>query len=232
MAITSITTSPADTDLVDWLARCLGHGDLAPLSCEDLEELVRHLSEDRYAGGTVVYARGALPERVHILRDGMVELTRDLGGRNAVVQLLRAGSVFGDVPLFLRTGEPTEARAVDDCVVLSIDSVTLFGLLGRRPMLARRWLVSLAGRMAGMQDRVSDLLAGSLDRQVASWLLREADADGVVVSQLTLARLLGARRTSVNQSLRRLEADGFIETGYRRIRMLDAARLAAMVDQR
>ncbi|GJM37125.1 MAG: transcriptional regulator [Acidimicrobiales bacterium] len=232
MAITSTTPSAPDTDLVSWLAGCLGRGDLAPLSCEDLEELASHLTEDRYAGGTVIYARDALPERVHILRDGMVELTRDLGGRNAVVQLLRGGSVFGDVPLFLRTGEPTEARAVDDCVVLSIDSVTLFGLLGRRPMLARRWLVSLAGRMAGMQDRVSDLLAGSLDRQVASWLLREADDDGVAVSQLTLARLLGARRTSVNQSLRRLEADGFIETGYRRIRMLDATRLAAMVGQR
>ncbi|MDW3219364.1 MAG: Crp/Fnr family transcriptional regulator [Acidimicrobiales bacterium] len=230
MAIAPTTTSPPDTELVNWLAGCLGRGDLAPLSCEDVEEFASHVTEDRYAGGTVIYARDALPERVHIVRDGMVELTRELGGRTAVVQLLRSGSVFGDVPLFLRTGEPTEARAVHDSVVVSIDSVTLFGLLGRRPMLARRWLVSLAGRMAGMQDRVSDLLAGSLDRQVASWLLREAVADdGVTVSQATLARLLGARRTSVNQSLRRLEADGFVETGYRRIRLVDGAGLAAML---
>lgn len=220
------------SELVSWLAGCLGRGDLAPMSCEDLEELADHLTEESYAGGTAIYARDALPERVHILRTGMVELTRDLGGRSAVVQLLRPGAVFGDVPLFLRTGEPTEARAVEDSTVLSIDSLTLFGLLGRRPMLARRWLVSVAGRMAEMQDRVSDLLAGGLDRQVGSWLLREGTGDGVAVSQLTLARLLGARRTSVNQSLRRLEADGFISTGYRRITVVNPEGLAEMLAHR
>lgn len=220
------------SELVTWLAGCLGRGDLAPMSCEDLEELAEHLSEERYAGGTTIYEREALPERVHIVRSGMVELTRDLGGRDVVVQLLRPGAVFGDVPLFLRTGEPTEARAIDDALILSIDSVTLFGLLGRRPMLARRWLVSVAGRMAEMQDRVSDLLSGSLDRQVGSWLLREGGPEGVSVSQLTLARLLGARRTSVNQSLRRLEAEGYIATGYRRITVTNSEGLATMLATR
>ena len=99
-------------------------------------------------------------------------------------------------------------------------------------MLARRWLVSVASRMAEMQDRVSDLLAGGLDRQVASWLLREGVGEGVAVSQLTLARLLGARRTSVNQSLRRLEDAGYIETGYRRITVVDPAGIEAMLASR
>ncbi len=222
--------SDVDTELVSWLGSCLGRGNLAPLTCSDLEELAGHLEESGYAGGTQIYARHRLPERVHILRTGTVELVRDMGGRRVVVQLLRSGAVFGDIPLFLRTGEPTEARAAEDSIVLSIDSVTLFSLLGQRPNLARRWLVSVAGRMAEMQDRVSDLLAGSLDRQVASWLLREAGDDGVNVSQQTLARLLGARRTSVNQSLRRLEGDGLVETGYRRVSVIDADRLRSTLD--
>lgn len=227
----AVTTAPS-SELVAWLAGCLGRGDLAPLACDDLEELAAHLTEEHYAGGTAIYQRDALPERVHILRNGMVELTRELGGRSAVVQLLRPGAVFGDVPLFLRTGEPTAARAVEDSVVHSIDSVTLFGLLGKRPLLARRWLVSVAGRMAELQDRVSDLLAGGLDRQVGSWLLREAVRSDVSISQLTLARLLGARRTSVNQSLRRLEQQGLIETGYRRITVVDEEGLRALLDRR
>jgi CRP-like cAMP-binding protein len=220
------TTSP---DLVSWLGTCLGRDELAPVPSEDLEELAGHLESHSFAGGTAVYEQHALPTRVYILRSGTVELTRERNGRRIVVQLLRPGSVFGDIPLFLRSGEPTTARAVEDSAVLSINSVTLFGLLGRRPMLARRWLVSVAQRMAALQDRVSDLLAGTLDMQVASWVLREAGTDGVTVSQQTLARLLGARRTSVNQSLRRLEADGLIVTGYRRIAVADPERLAAAV---
>ena len=52
------------------------------------------------------------------------------------------------------------------------------------------------------------------------------------MSQLTLARLLGARRTSVNQSLRRIEAGGYIETGYRRIRVVDPRGLTALLASR
>jgi len=216
-------------DLVEWLASSLGRGNLAPLSCDDLEELASHLSEQIYAGGTRVYERDQLPDRVHILRSGRVELARDFGGRRVVVQLLRPGAVFGDIPLFLRTGEPTEARAVEDSVILGIDSLKLFSLLGERPKLARRWLVSVAGRMSEMQDRVSDLLVGNLDRQVASWLLREAGSEGVTVSQQTLAHLLGARRTSVNQSLRRLEDRNLIETGYRYVSVVDAEALRDVI---
>ena len=225
-----MTIVTSDTsDLVTWLAGCLGRGESVPLPCADIAEFADHLTEQSYAGGTMIYERHAPPERVHILRTGRVELTRDLGGRSAVLQLLHPGSVFGDVAMFLRTGEPTGARAVEDCVVASIDSVVLFGLLGRRPLLARRWLVSLADRMAAMQDRVGDLLAGGLDRQVASWLVREGTGAGIAVSQLTLARLLGARRTSVNQSLRRLEAAGYITTGYRRIAVVDRPGLLDMM---
>jgi len=223
------TTEAPSTELVNWLGTYLGRGDLAPMSCDDLEELASHLQEHPFAGGTSVYAQDALPSRVYILHSGTVELTRELGSRRVVVQLLKPGCVFGDIPLFLRSGEPTSARAVEDSTVLSIDSLTLFSLLGKRPMLARRWLVSVAQRMADMQDRVSDLLAGSLDSQVASWVLREAGDDGVTVSQQTLARLLGARRTSVNQSLRRLESQRLVETGYRRISVLDRVRLADAV---
>jgi CRP-like cAMP-binding protein len=220
------------TELVNWLGTCLGRGDLAPLSCEDLEEFASHLTAHRYAGGTLIYERDELPSRVYILRSGMVELTRSVGDREALVQLLNDGNVFGDIPLFLRTGEPTSARALEDSVIYSIESLTLFSLLGKRPMLARRWLVSVAQRMASMQDRVSDLLSGTLDAQVASWLLREAGTEGVAVSQQTLARLLGARRTSVNQSVRRLEAAGLISTGYRRMAVVDPAGLAGVISPR
>ena len=224
----SATTAPSP-ELVDWLNDSLGRGDLTPLSTEDLDEFAANLDTQDFAGGMAIYHRHALPSRVYILRAGTVELTREINGRDVVVQLLRPGCVFGDIPLFLRSGEPTSARAIEDSTVLSIDSVTLFSLLGRRPMLARRWLASIAERMAAMQDRVTDLLAGTLDAQVASWTLREAGVDGITVSQQTLARLLGARRTSVNQALRRLERQGLVEIGYRRIRVTDEDGLRAVV---
>ncbi len=221
-----MSTTPADQGA--WLARCLGRGDLAPLRPDDVAELAAELGVGFYAGGVCVFRRDEAPAQVHIVREGEIELSRTEAGRRVTFQVLRPGDVFGDIPMLLRMREPFDACAITDSVVLSIDSVALFALLERRPGLARRWLISVAERMAATQQRVGDLLAGSLEASVASLLLREAEGGLVRRSQATVAELLGARRTSVNQVLKRLEADGLVELGYRRIEVRDPDRLAAI----
>jgi len=224
------TTTSSDTvaDRARWLATTLGRADLSPASADEMADLAEAGVELEMAGGTIVFRQGEMPDHVYVLRSGTVELSRRLQGREVTLKRLRAGDPFGDVPLLLRDSEPFDARAVDDCVVLSFESVALYGLLGRNPALARRWLVSVADRMRETQERVSDLLSGSLDGQIASLLLHQPEHT-MHVSQDALARLLGARRTSVNQALGRMQAEGLIETAYRRVRATDSARLAAVV---
>lgn len=209
-----------------WIARCLGRGDLAPLSPDDIDELAQELGEKRYAGGTFLSRTGEAPAKVHVVRSGSVELSRELHGRRAVLQILRPGDVFGDVPLFVRMTEPFDARAIEDCVVLSIDSLRLFDLLERRPRLARRWLVSMATRMAQVQMRLVDLLAGGIEAQVSSVLVRETEQGVVRLSQAMLAELIGARRSSVNRVLKGLEDRGLVRLRYRYVEVLDPAGLA------
>ncbi len=50
---------------------------------------------------------------------------------------------------------PFDARALEDSVVLSINSVTLWRVPEQRPRLAHRWMVSIALRMAEVQARLS-----------------------------------------------------------------------------
>lgn len=121
--------------------------------------------------------------------------------------------------------EPFDARSIDDAVVLSADSVALFGLLESRPLLVQRWLVSLAVRMAATQAHLVDLLAGELEAQVAAVLVREAEYDVVRLPQALLAELLAARRTSVNRVLKRFESKGAVRLSYGQVEILDATRL-------
>jgi len=209
-----------------WIARSLGRGELSPLPPEEVAALAAELGEVHYAGGSLVFREGEAPAMVHIVREGLVELGRVRDGRRVAVQVLHPGDVFGDVPLLLRHLEPFDARALVDSSVLSIDSVTLFGLLRSRPALAQRWLVSLAERMAGIQQRLLDLLAGSVDAQIASTLLREGGTGCVELTQALLADLLGVQRSTVNRSLQALAADGLIELGYREVGIRDPDGLA------
>jgi DNA-binding MarR family transcriptional regulator len=86
----------------------------------------------------------------------------------------------------------------------------------------------VSARVAGFWFRVVELLAGGLEAQVASVLLRRAE-DGVLnLSQSHLAELIGGQRTSINRVLKALEAEGLIRVSYGQVEILDAAGLAGL----
>ncbi len=218
--------------LAAWIAMCLGRGARAPISELDAGLLADEVGEQFFAGGTFVFRQGEDAAQVHIIRSGSVELSQMSRGRRVTVQVLVPGDVFGDVPMLLGEPEPFDARAVVDSTVLSIDQPTLFGLLSSRPQLARRWMISLAGRMSGLQQRLVDVLAGGIEAQLASMLLRQADEHGrVAMPQAQLASLLGVQRTSVQRVLKQLAEAGLIEVGYRKIELVDRAGLLTLLDE-
>lgn len=227
--------APGGRDLLhrygSWVACCLSRGRRAPLNPKDIGSLIDELGERRVAGGTYVFRQGDPAAKVHIVRSGRIELSRTIGRRHVTLQELRAGDVFGDVPAFLGDPEPFDARAVEDSVILTLDMPALHALLQTRPLVAQRWFISLAERMAAMQQRLIGLLAGGLEAQLASLLLRESGAgDTVTITQSRLADLLGVQRSSVQRVLKQLEMSGLIESRYRRITIVDAPGLSALVD--
>ena len=235
MSRPATTSASSQGDLVhryaSWVACCLSRGRRAPLNPHDLTQLIDELSERRVAGGTYGFRQGDDAARVHIVRSGRVELSRTVGRRHVTLQELRAGDVFGDVPALLGEPEPFDARAIEDTVILTLEVPALLGLLQTRPLVAQRWFISLAERMATMQQRLIGLLAGGLEAQVADLLLREAGVgDTVSITQSRLADLLGSQRSSVQRVLKNLEAAGVIESGYRKITIVDAVGLSALVD--
>ncbi len=168
---------------------------------------------------------------IHVVREGCVELSRRVGNRRVTLQMLHPGDVFGDVPALLGDPEPFDARALEDTTLLSIEVGALFELLQTRPKVARRWFVSLAERMAGLQDRLVDLLAGPLESQLASILVREADDEGVVkITQAHLAEMVGVQRSSAQRVLKTLEAAEMIALRYRKIEVLDPSGLLSLID--
>ena len=219
-----------DSSLDRWIARNLATGALAPLGDRDVRALVDQVGEHRVAGGTFVFRQGDVLDHVHVLRSGAVELRQRAGDHRVAIQLVRPGEVFGDVPLLLGQPAPFDAQAIKDSRILSIEVRHLFTLLGERPRLARRWMVSLAERTSRLHQRVGVLLAGGLEARVAMLLLHRAVAGEVHLSQALIAELLGSGRTSVNRVLKDLERGGLVELGYGRVVLVDETGLHALVD--
>jgi CRP/FNR family transcriptional regulator len=211
------------------VANWLSSTDPRPLGADDVGALVALLREDPHLAGTPVFRLGQAPSRVHIIRHGAIELSRTLNGRRVAIDILGPGDVLGDVALFLRMAVPWDALALEDSLILSVDSLSLHRLLEQRPRLAWRWLHSVSARVADFWFRVVELLAGDLEAQVASVLLRRVDDGAVHLTQNHLGELVGARRTSVNRVLARLEAEGLVRVRYGQVDILDKVGLARIV---
>ena len=209
-----------------WVARCVGHGELAPLRPPDVAALAGHLQTHRIGTGGVLFRGGDTSAGVWLLQSGVAELTVGAGRRRAVVGLLKPGSVDGDIGLLLGMPAPYTARALSDADCLFLDPGAFDRLLADHSAIGRRWLTSVASRLANAQRRMLSLLGASLTQQIAQLLLDEADDATVTLPQRTLAAMLGVARQSLNKTLRGLERDGLVELGYRSILILDSARLA------
>jgi len=210
-----------------WVARCVGRGHATPLRPADVAALASTLAVRTFPPGSVLFATGDQAPGVWIVREGRIELSAAAGRRRAVVQLLRPTDVDGDIQLLLEMPLPYTGRALSGVTCLFLARDDFEQLLATHPAIARRWLSSVAQRLAASQARVLGLLGGSLTAQACKLLADEAVSGRVELPQQTLAAMLGAQRPSLNKVLKDLERDGLITISYSAIEIRDTTKLAS-----
>ncbi len=211
-----------------WVARCVGRGEGAPLGPEDVAAFADVLEPRTIDRDGVICREGETFDGVWILREGTVALSVGAGRARAIIHVLRAGDVDGDIQLLLGMPMPYTARALTDVQYLYLSDAAFQKLIQRNPNLARQWMSSIAMRLATSQNRVRGLLGQSLTKQVARLLLDESADGPVQLTQSTVAAMLGARRPSVNKILRGLEDDGLVTLEYRSISVTDRDALVKL----
>lgn len=209
-----------------WVARCVGRGATAPLAPDDVVALAGSLTQVELRAGQPLFGANADHDPgVWIIRSGHVELAVAAGRNRVVVGVLRPGDVDGDIPLLLGMPLPYTARAVNAVTCLHLTPPAFEALLGRHPAIARRWLSSVAQRLATSHERIIALLGRPLPAQLAGLLVDEADTRMVHLPQRTIAAMLGVARPSLNKVLKDFERRGYVTVGYASVTVLDPAAL-------
>ncbi|MPZ61048.1 MAG: cyclic nucleotide-binding domain-containing protein [Propionibacteriales bacterium] len=211
-----------------WVARCVGRGNDAPFAHEDLAALAAGLRTTSVERGGVIFRDGTAATGVWIVRQGRVELSVGSGRRRAVVYILGPGDVDGDIQHLLNMPMAYTARALDDVTALFLSVVAFETLLATRPAIARRWLSSVAMRLAASHERIIGMLGRSLTERVAALLLEEAVDGAVTLPQRTLAAMLGVQRPSLNKILKDFERRGLVRVRYGAIDLLNAEQLSVL----
>lgn len=203
-----------------------------------LQELILARSVARtYAKGQVISLEASVPKGLYAVLDGMVHCVRELGdGEEALIHVCEPGFWFAEYAAL--TGRTTIGTflAHTPARVLLLSKVQLDRIVAEEPRYYEAFARLALDRYAilvRMLTEVRDLtpearLRGRL-ALLAQMRMKERSQSGPIalaVSQADLARMVGLSRQTLNALLGNLSKAGLIEVDFRRIRVLDAARLA------
>jgi len=200
------------------------------LSDRDMAELDRVTTEKSVSRGRVFYQPEEAGEVLFLLRAGRVQLYRiSPEGKKLVIATLRPGALFGEMALLGQQMHNAFAEALDDCQILVMSRADLERLILNQPALGLRLLESSGRRLRDAEQRLEDMAFKGIPARLASLLLRLSDerkSDEIVgLTHQDLAETIGTYRETATQVLNDMKADGLIEIGRKRIRILDTERL-------
>jgi CRP-like cAMP-binding protein len=184
----------------------------------DSEGLSRKVVE--YRRGAVIFTQGDRCDTVLYIRKGTVKLSvTSKAGREAVVAMLGAGEFFGEGCL---AGQPVRmgtAAATTDSTIVLVDKDRMVGLLHQQRAMSDRFLRHMLARNIKIEEDLIDQLFNSSEKRLARTLLLLARfgkhdkpmRDVPLVSQETLAEMVGTTRSRVNFFMKKFQRLGFID---------------------
>jgi CRP/FNR family cyclic AMP-dependent transcriptional regulator len=203
------------------------------LSERDMADLDRMTTITTVPRGRVFYEPEDVSEVLFLIREGHVQLYRiSPEGKKLVIATLGPGALFGEMALLGQKMHNAFAEALDDCRIFVMSRADLERLILNKPEVGRRVLEATGKRLRDAEQRLEDMAFKSIPARLASLLLRLSAEQGSTEilgsTHQDLAETVGTYRETATQVLNDMKADGLIEIGRKRIRILDRERLEAL----
>jgi CRP/FNR family transcriptional regulator, cyclic AMP receptor protein len=194
----------------------------------------------RLTATQLFFSQGEPADAVFYLQHGRAKLTVvSKRGKIATVTMLAAGDFFGEESMAVRKMIRTAtASAVSRCVAIKIDRAEMLRILHQGYAVSDYFMQLIVTRGIRTQADLVDQLFNSLEKRLARTLLLmaefgqpgELETLAPVVTQETLAKMIGTTRSRVCVLMKRFRKLGYIEYNDR-IRIHPALLNALLHDE-
>jgi CRP-like cAMP-binding protein len=173
----------------------------------------------KYATNEVIFTQGEVAGTVFYIQRGRVKVTvLSEHGKEAVVGILTQGQFFGEACLDGAKLRTSTTHAMGECLLTSITKAAMIAMLAAEPAFSAFFLAYLLSRNSRIEEDLIDQLFNSSERRLARLLLLLADfgKEGlaqpvpVILSQETLAKMIGTTRSRVSFFMNKFRKKGFI----------------------
>ena len=184
----------------------------------------------------VLIREGELPDFLHVLVDGAVELFSSHGDRDTTIQIIEPPATFILAPVIREEIPLKSARTLVKSRVLTIPGDAVRDILGRDAAFARALLAELALRYRDLVRALKGQKLRTGSERLANWILqtdaRSGSTGHVIVpfEKRLLASLLGMTPENLSRSFATLASHGVMSEG-RAIVITDREKLQRLAQQ-
>ena len=209
-----------------------GLGPAGPASPRVLATLRRLASVIVLESGSELFQQGDAADTLYVLDEGTLEISvNSEDGRRLALNVLRSGTIFGEVALFEGGRRSATVTALEPCRMLRIHRGAVITEVRSNPDFALDMLRLCIKRFlwvnALLEDQVFQPLGVRLARRVVFLLETSAEGNVVPMSQRELADHVGATREAVTKTLADWKKAGIVEIGRGRLTIVDVDALHA-----
>jgi CRP-like cAMP-binding protein len=180
--------------------------------------------------GEVLFLAGESCDRIYLVLQGLMKLSAcDEEGRETILGLAVPDDLVGDVGALDGLGQPHDAIAVTNCVVLGIDAERFLEAMERNGRAALDWARAIAARSRWLGGAAQERGSSVVTARLAGRLLDLAEMVGHMCSgtieidlplaQSDLGKLAGMSRESACRGLRKLQKDGVLTYERKKLRI-------------
>src|ERR671911_2440709 len=202
---------------------------------EILDDLLRRNAEANIQAGEVFYTPRQPDGKLFVLKRGRVRVYKMEGSREFTLEVVNAGTVFGEVAFTAHRLRDAYAEATDPSILLAMERADVERLIQHKPQVGLRMISLLSERLRYYETRLEDVTLKGVPARLASLILFLVEKEGVQVpgeiriptnyTHEHLGTMIGANREAVTRAFGRLQDEGALQVRRRLIYVEDVQAL-------
>jgi CRP/FNR family transcriptional regulator, cyclic AMP receptor protein len=212
------------------------HPIFCDLDADAFEQLGRYAKSATLKRGATIFSRGDPGNSLIAVISGTVKISiSSPDGRNAILNLIGPGEIFGEVAVLDGQARTADAIANSNCEIFVIDRREFLPFVRSQPALAMKFIELLCTRLRWTSDQVEQVILQDLPGRLASALIRLTERHkttqggrAIAITQQEISEMVGMSRESINKQLRAWASRNWVRLEHGAIVVLDVAPLQEM----
>jgi len=194
---------------------------------EILRDLLRRNPEIKLQEGEVFYTPREPDGKFFILKQGRVRIYKMEGSREFTLEMVDAGTIFGEVAFTPHRLRDAYAEAMEPSILLAVERDDVEHLIKEKPLVGLRIISLLSERLHYYETRMEDVTLKEVPARLASLILFLVESEGVQIpgeiriptryTHEHLGTMIGANREAVTRAFGRLQDEGAVQLRRRLI---------------